>query len=91
MHFLTHFGRFREDAIGKPRACVAVLVTRQRDPCTLRVEEEPLRILKADAMMTPLPEGVVVLHADGRVCKPTGRFYVTTESFDPCHLLTDVF
>ncbi len=91
MHFLTHFGRFREDAIVKPRACVAVRVTRQRGPCTLRIEDAPLRILKADALMAPLPEDVVVLHVDGRVCKATGRFYVTTESFDPCHMLTDVF
>lgn len=91
MHFLTQFGRFREGAIGKRWACVVVHVERHRSPCILRIDEGPIKVLKADALMAPLPEQVVVQHVDGRICKPTGQFYVTTESFDPCHLLADVF
>ena len=91
MHFLVHFKRWREQAIGKPRAAVVVEVEKQRSPCTLRVQENSLCILKSDTLMATLPEGVVVLSSDGKPVKPTGRFYVSTESFDPYHLVTDVF
>ncbi len=91
MHFITQFNEARPEAVRKPRACVVVCVERQRGPCTLRVVGDGLSILKPDALITPLPEDVVVLHADGKACKPSGRFYVSVESFDPHHLLTDVF
>jgi hypothetical protein len=90
LHFITQFGSVRGDVVGKPWACVTVRVERSRRPCTLRIQEG-IFVLKHDTLIVPLPDGVVVLQPDGKRCKPTGRFYVTTESFDPCHLLTDIF
>jgi len=91
VHFLTQFKSWRDEAIGKPRAAVVVEVEKKRAPCTLRVQDGSICILKSDAIMAPLPDGVVVRSADGKPIKPTGRFFVSTESFDPYHLLTDVF
>jgi hypothetical protein len=76
--------------IDKPRACVRVRVERTRTACTLRVDGG-VSVLKPDARVAPLPEGIVVLNEDGTVCEAVGRFYVTLESFDPYHLITDVF
>jgi len=67
-----------------------VRVEKTRSPCTLRIQDG-IHVMKPDAHIAPLPDGTVVLHVDGSVCEPTGRFYVTTESFDPMHMLTDIF
>ena len=93
MHFLTAHGASyasRGKRIGKPWACVMVRVERTRSPCRLRVEGG-VHIMKPDAIIAPLPEGTVVLSTEGEICEPTGRFYVTVESFDPIHMLVDLF
>ena len=88
---MTQHGSVRDERIGKARACVTVRVERAKKPCRLRIQADRIHVLKPDALVAPLPEGAVVLHADGSVCEPTGRFYVTVESFDPVHLLVDLF
>jgi hypothetical protein len=69
---------------------VTVKVVKLR-PVVLEIEEGSLKIASTDAAWIPLPEGVVIQGSDGEVIQPTGRFYVSTETFDPCHLVTDVW
>lgn len=52
--------------------------------------EFPIVVLKADALIAPLPKEIRVLDQDGKVFKTSRQFYITTESFDPWHLLTEM-
>lgn len=52
--------------------------------------EFPIVVLKPDALVTLLPSKIRVLDPEGKIIKPSHQFYITTESFDPWHLLTDM-
>jgi len=93
MHILGARAReLYERAVGKRHAAVYVRVV-ARDTLQLDCPENqkfPIVVLKADALIVPLPEKIRVLDPDGKILKPSRRFYITTESFDPWHLLTDM-
>jgi len=92
MHILGSDRARFERAVGKKHAAVYVRVV-ARDTlqlaCPPRVEF-PIGALKADALIVLLPKTIKVLDPDGKIIKPSRQFYITTESFDPWHLLTDM-
>ena len=90
MHFLTNRERDRADRIGRLRAAVTVRFERRGGQRTLNVEPG-IKMLTHDALIVPLPKNVLVLDEDGKAIQPVGTFYVTLESFDPFHLLADIF
>lgn len=70
-------------------ACVAVkFIGRDR----LELQSGSIRLLKGDAKMAPLPPRIAVVDSSGKPIKPSpGRsFYVTVETFDPFHMLTEI-
>jgi hypothetical protein len=89
VHFLKQPEGF---VIGRPRACVTVKVIDHKGK-RLQVQTgdgaKAISVLKADALVTPLPDGWTVVDDEGEPIRPTWGFYVTTESFDPAHLVTD--
>lgn len=92
MHFLSRFLKDRSlstTTLGKRRACVDIRFER---PNVLRVvADRGVSVLKMDAELAPLPDTFVVLDSDGKRIRSTGQFYVSTETIDPWHALTDVF
>lgn len=47
-------------------------------------------IVKAGATLAPLPDRIKVVSSEGDVLRPErGRFYITTETIDPYHLICD--
>lgn len=85
---------------------LASLIRRSPDPrplgrqwaaVTVRVEKGALivqpeiSVIKPETLVFPLPDRVLVKGPDGKVIKPSGRFMITTETFDPYHLLLDDF
>ncbi len=95
MHFLTAEEARGERAVGKPYACVVVKVSRithrgvRRRSLTV-CTDRGVSVFRADALVVPLPESVGVVLEDGDVLRPSRTFWVTTETFDPYHLLTDM-
>ena len=92
MHFLSsHIQRsfLRPTPFEKPRA--AVRVRWKERVLVLEPHAEPIVILKADALLFPLPEETQIVAPDGEIIRPKGRFWVTTETIDPIHLVTDIF
>jgi len=78
---------FHEVCTTRPYAAVRVEVVSLR-PCVLRVTEDIL-VLKRGVRLAKLPTDVQVLGDDTRV-RASGEFYISTETFDPYHALTDV-
>lgn len=53
--------------------------------------ESPLIILKHDVQVAPLPDRVKVFDPiENKQIKPSGRFFVSTETFDPYHVVCDM-
>lgn len=50
-----------------------------------------LELLAAGTELCPLPDDVEVVDVEGAPVLALGKFHVTTETFDPFHLLTDIF
>lgn len=59
-------------------------------PRQLEVDPDPDKplVIVRDVELVALPSDVQVL-ADGEVVEATGRFFITTETLDPYHLLID--
>lgn len=96
MHFLSsHIRRsfLRPEPLGKPRAAVRVWWRKPHAGALfLELHVDPIVLLKADALVFPLPEEIrIVASTDGEVIRPKGKFWVTIETFDPAHLVTDIF
>lgn len=74
-----------ERAVGQAWAAVKV----ERDGERLTVASDSIQVLKGDTRLVPLPDRFRVVDSKGRSVKPSVAFYITTETFDPFHLLTD--
>lgn len=90
MHFLRENERYGSSELGRPWAAVRVKL----DGARLHIVDDgegALVIAKMDAIFAPLPERIVVVGPDGKIVKPSkrSRFWVTLESIDPYHLVTD--
>jgi hypothetical protein len=79
------------------RGAPARPVGRQWAAVTVRVEKGSLivqpgiGVLKPETLVFPVPDTVLVQGPDGEVIRPSGRFMITTETFDPYHLVIDDF
>ena len=89
MHFLKP--KDRGFALQKPRACMNVRVEYLDRKPVLIIQDGSIGVLKGDAILVELPGEIPVLDASGDRIKPTGKFHVTVESFDPYHALVDLF
>lgn len=85
-HFLRQSEVVHYLMLGKPRAAVKVLASKDR----LTIEPG-IMVLKGDAQLSPVPERVKVVGPDGKVVKPSKgkQFYVTVETFDPVHAVLE--
>lgn len=73
------------------RACVKIeLVCQKRNKKKYRVCDG-LLVLREGTKMIPLPKNMEIVDEDGDPIEATGRFYVTEETIDPYHLVTDIF
>ena len=72
--------------IGKPYACVTV-EAKGKD---FFIIPSNISIAKLETLFVPLPNKFRVLSPDGSgVVRPTHRFWITTETFNPFHLIID--
>ena len=56
---------------------------------TLATTAEPPSLARGDAVFVPLPKEIKVISQDGEPITPTWKFWISTETFDPFHLLID--
>lgn len=89
-HFLTkteiHDFRLRQQ-----RAGVIVRASRKDKTLTIREGRDSIVVLDSGAAMSWLPEDYRVLDPEGGSIRAIGRFAVTLETFDPYHVVTDIF
>lgn len=87
MHVLGR--EVRGIAIGRQRAAVLVHVRGRHE---LVVQPDRIMALKPDALITRVPSTVTVVSEDGKPIVPGAgaAFFVTTETFDPCHLVCEL-
>ncbi len=87
MHFLRKSEVYGVTALGRPWACVKVKLS-GRDVLEI---QEGISVGKADSQWVKLPERVKVVGPDGKQVKPSkGKcFWVTVETFDPFHMVTE--
>lgn len=69
------------------RAAVVIRLIRHR-PLTLEVLPE-VKML-SDAELAPISDKAQVVDGDKNKLQPSGKFMVTTETFNPYHLLVDM-
>lgn len=89
-HFLSSdkygYSRFTT----KPYACVKVQTVRVGRKVQLQiVPENSIFVMKVDTGLRQLPKDIPIVGPDGEVCAASGEFFVTTETFDPYHLVID--
>ena len=84
MHFAASKDLFLERRVRRQSAGVRVHVLKGGK--TLQVEGGSLCIVKADALIIPLPPKIRVVSEEGEEITPTWGFWVSTETFDPYFL-----
>ncbi len=86
-HFLA--GRLHGERITyRPYGAVKVELVKHRPP-TLRVVPGSICLVKASVYLALLPESVIVVDDADEQIPASGKFYISTESIDPYHLLID--
>jgi len=79
--------RGEHDYLTRPRAVVTV---RYEAPNILRVQQyKGIGVVKPDVGMVPVPDRIKVVDERGKVIKPSGQFLVSTETFNPYHVVAD--
>lgn len=68
------------------RACVQV----RREKNALVVQDGGIQIARPSTLFGMLTPGIKVMDGDGNELPATGTFYISLETIDPYHLLTDV-
>jgi hypothetical protein len=86
LHFLKEGELYGAAAIERRRACVTVRYVDGK----LWVQDG-IGVTKMDAIFVELPERIAVVDDKGKRIKATGRFLVSTETFNPFHLVVDMF
>lgn len=92
MHFLRKAELDRLDCeLGKNWAAVRVRVAGTRLVMTPGDDGHAIVVCKRDTLFVPLPDRIQVVGPDSKVVKPSkgSRFWVTVETFDPFHLVTE--
>lgn len=67
--------------------------------CAVKVEVKGKKLIVVggvefvapDTRIAVLPDGYEVQTMDGETIRPSGTFYITSETINPYHLLMDVF
>ncbi|MFB5269350.1 hypothetical protein ACE41H_21560 [Paenibacillus enshidis] len=72
--------------LGRPYAAVQV----EHINKVLVVIPGSVSILKEETKITKLPSAYPVVDSEGYLIKPSGQFYITTETFDPYHMVIDL-
>lgn len=88
MHFLKK-AALRSHAIGKPRAAVRVKFDSKKKALVI-VEGEGFMVLKDDSLISEIPSNIPILDSKGKPILASGKFFVTTETFDPYHAVVDL-
>lgn len=87
MHFLT-----KKELVGSaPIECLRACVTVRYENETLCVHNDVIGVTNDDAEFVELPERISVIDGRGRRIKAVGKFLVSTETFNPFHLVVDMF
>jgi hypothetical protein len=88
MHFLRKDELSCPRELGKARAAVRVKVDGTR---LVMTAVDAIVVAKRDALFVPLPERIRVIGPDGKAIKPSrgARFWITVETLDPYHLVTE--
>lgn len=76
--------------IGRPHAAVSVKVKGKNLILDIVDGHSSVKLTKADTRWAKLPDCYKVTTPEGTVIKPSGTFYVSAETIDPCHLVTDL-
>lgn len=77
-------------SVGRERAAVRVEAIRKNGKyIELRVVPGSLCVIKPDAIVAPIPESLSVVDTDGNPIQAERQFFISTESFDPYHLVID--
>lgn len=86
MHFLRKTEREPVFRLPKPWAAVSVRVDKDK----LVVQSEVF-VAKEEIALVLLPERFKVVSSGGEIVRPTSgaRFFISLETFDPCHLLLE--
>lgn len=72
--------------IGKPYAAVRA----ERVGKLLMVIPGTVEILRADTKIAQVPDKLSIVDANKNPIMPSGRFYMTTETIDPYHMVLDL-
>jgi hypothetical protein len=86
MHFLLKKELYQRRRV-RVRACVMVRLEAGSGVRRL-VVDGPVSITSGTEF-SPLPADVMVVDSEGNILEPTWGFWVSLETFDPFHLLTD--
>lgn len=70
----------------KPVIAVKVIVGKKQ---TLIVEDKLPVVCKSDTVWAELPKRILVLSKGGRKIKSSGKLYISVETINPFHLITD--
>ena len=90
MHFLRNDEVRYRRTLGHRWACVTVRAEGRGSERTLIVQEGSIAVLKLGVYLIELPQDVRVLGPDGKQIHASWKFWVTLETFDPFHCLTDM-
>lgn len=90
MHFLGKLARHEQRHLDGPRVAVIVKWTSRRQSALVLVGSD-VGVAKDGVRIAELPKKIRVLDPDGEPVAASGRFFVTTETVDPYHLLLDIF
>ena len=92
MHFLRQDERHSPRRLAKPKALVTVRL-KSKDELEIVTEGGAAGIgfSRLDTMWVKLPARIRVVGPDGKVVKPSKKkaFYVTLETIDPMHAVTE--
>lgn len=91
-HFINNKKNWniRENRLDNTRIAVRVEVKKQGHNVFLQPTDKII-FLKPGSVLHKLPEAVKVISAEGEVITATGAFWVTAETIDPYHCVTDLF
>jgi hypothetical protein len=75
----------------RPRAAVRVMIDQIDKEMVLRISNDGCFIASGDLLFHELDRRIRVVDADSQTQKPTGKFLISAETFDPFHFLVDLF
>lgn len=89
---MTHCLRRKELEERRSLGCRRAAVTVRLEESRLVIVEGSIGVLDDYTQITPVPARLTVVSEAGEVLKPSkgSAFFMTTETFDPCHLVVEL-